>query len=643
MKENWLLVIDNLDQIEVIDKYLPEHSSGRHTLITTRNSYYDHIPAKGLKVGELEVEDATKLLLTRSNIGPAGETPEAKAVAAEIVEELGCLALAIEQAAAYIREASRDLFNFLPSYRKDRKSHHSRLSKGNRGYYAGSVSTTWHLSFQQIGKNNKDASKLLRLLSFLNPDGILTDFLKAGEEGLDAERREIISDDDRFSEALGELERFSLIGRQVDNTSGERITIHRLVQTVIKDEMPRELFSTLTETVIRLCRSAFPGGDYGENKTRSLKRRFQYQIVTSLSSIRDINSRELGLILTRIGMFLRDDGNYRQAIELLEKAVAILDTVQGSSDVDTLLAMAQLAWAYDVQGRWTDASRLRERLLQIYRGLHDGEDPEVVTATANLAHTYHKQGRLAEAVKLLEEVLKSDTKLLGGDHPETLTTKSSLAVTYLIQGRLADAVNLQEEVLKLRSKLLGEDHPETLTTKAGLAVTYLNQGRVADAVNLQEEVLKSRAKLLGEDHPETLTAMANLGVTYWNQGRLDDGLRLEEASLKARIRVLGEDHQATLHSMTNLGVYYINDRLDYSISLFEQSYEAMRRILGEEHPNTLWTLEWLAEAYQKDGRLEESIALFEKVVEGKKRVLGENHPQTLDAIKGQVLGDRGKD
>jgi hypothetical protein len=87
-------------------------------------------------------------LLSRSNIGPAGETPEAKAAAAEIVEELGYLALAIEQAAAYIRETLRDLFKFLPSYRKDRKSHHSKLSKANRIYYTGSVSTTWHLSFQ---------------------------------------------------------------------------------------------------------------------------------------------------------------------------------------------------------------------------------------------------------------------------------------------------------------------------------------------------------------------------------------------------------------------------------------------------------------------------------------------------------------
>ena len=238
VQDNWLLVIDNLDQIEVIDGYLPDQSPDRHILITTRNPYSDHIPAEGLKVGALEVDDAMKLLLVRSKLGAAGETPEAKAEAAEIVKELGYLALAIEQAAAYIREASRDLFKFLPNYRKDRKTHHSRLSKGNRTYYTGSVSTTWHLSFEQIEKNNNDASKLLRLLSFLNPDGILTDFLNAGKEGLNSELKEIVSGDRRFCEALANSNGSLSSDAKGIASSGERITIHRLVQTVIKDDLP---------------------------------------------------------------------------------------------------------------------------------------------------------------------------------------------------------------------------------------------------------------------------------------------------------------------------------------------------------------------------------------------------------------------
>jgi len=585
VQESWLLVIDNLDKIEVIGKYLPDQSEGGHTLITTRNSHCDHIPAEGLKVSELEMDDAVQLLLLRCAIE---ETPEAKAEAAQIVNELGYLPLAIEQAAAYIREASHDIFKFLSSYRKDRKVHHSRLSKGNRRFYSGSVSTTWHLSFQQIGKNNKDASKLLRLLSFLNPDGILTDFLVAGKEGLDAERREIVSDERRFNEAMAELERFSLIGRQADINGGERLTIHRLVQTVIKDEMPPELRATLSETMIRLCLWAFPPSRYEDNRTRPVKRRFQGQIVISLSSIPDIDSRELGVILVRISEFLRADGNYRQAIKLLEKAVNILDRVGGSHDPDLLWAMGALGSAYNVQGRWTEASTLRENVLQTTRTLHGESDHETLIAMSNLALTYWKMGRWDDAIKL------------------------------------------QEVVLKSRINLLGEDHPDTLLAMANLASTYWSQGRWDDAIKLQEVVLKSRINLLGEDHPDTLLAMANLALTYSSQGRWDDAIKLEEVVLKSLINLLGEDHPDTLHAMTNLASSYLDEKPDEASILLEKSYKGGRKVLGEEHPETLRTLAWLAYAYHKSGKLDESISLLEKAVEAMKRVMGENHPDTVE-------------
>jgi len=44
------------------------------------------------------------------------------------------------------------------------------------------------------------------------------------------------------------------------------------------------------------------------------------------------------MILYRIGSFLRDDRNFAQAIELLGKAVAVLEEVRGSRDIDTLHA-----------------------------------------------------------------------------------------------------------------------------------------------------------------------------------------------------------------------------------------------------------------------------------------------------------------
>ena len=502
-------------------------------------------------MSNLEVEDAVNLLLHRSRIGAAGETPEAKAEAADIVKELGYLALAIEQAAAYIREASLDIYKFLPSYRKDRKTHHARLSKGNQIFYKASVSTTWHLSFQQIGKNKKDASKLLRLLSFLNPDGTLTDFLVAGKGGLDADRREIVTDDRRFHEALAELERFSLIGRQIDTNGGERITIHRLVQTVIKDEMPQELFSTLTETVVRLCASSFPTSRYEDNKTRSLKRRFQGQIVVSLSSIGDIESRELGLILRRIGGFLRDDGNHREAIELLERAVKVSGTVVGSSGNDTLNAMGALAWAYDVQGRWNEASALWEHLLQTYRVLRGEKDVDTLTTMGNLADTYRNQGRQDDAARMEEVVVESWIDLLGRDHPATLRAMGHLSATYWSQGRRDDALKLQEVALESRIRCLGEDHPDTLIAITNIAVHYM-EGRLDESISLMEKSHEAHKRVLGDEHPGTLKTLFWLAMVYEKDGKLDESIALVEKSVEAAKRVLGENHPDTVKYIRQL-------------------------------------------------------------------------------------------
>ena len=58
-----------------------------------RNPYCDHIPAEGLNVGELDLNDAIEFLLMQSRGGAAGKMSKARTEAAEIVKELGYLPL----------------------------------------------------------------------------------------------------------------------------------------------------------------------------------------------------------------------------------------------------------------------------------------------------------------------------------------------------------------------------------------------------------------------------------------------------------------------------------------------------------------------------------------------------------------------
>jgi hypothetical protein len=107
-QENWLLIVDNLDDEGIADGLLPETRKGGHVLITTRNQTTKNIPAEGLEVPVLCENDAIDLLCIRSEATDSA-MPSFRCVVSEIVQELGYLALAIEQAAAFIRSVNLNI------------------------------------------------------------------------------------------------------------------------------------------------------------------------------------------------------------------------------------------------------------------------------------------------------------------------------------------------------------------------------------------------------------------------------------------------------------------------------------------------------------------------------------------------------
>jgi len=62
--EDWLLIIDNLDDMTVLDDCLAESESG-HIIITTRSPNISGIPLISLPVVEMSRENSIKFLLLR--------------------------------------------------------------------------------------------------------------------------------------------------------------------------------------------------------------------------------------------------------------------------------------------------------------------------------------------------------------------------------------------------------------------------------------------------------------------------------------------------------------------------------------------------------------------------------------------------
>lgn len=623
-RENWLFVFDNLDDFELLDNCLPDVGSNKHTLITTRNPNCHQIPAEGLEVGVLDIDDATDFLLTRSNVTPA---PPAKIEAFNIVKELGCLPLAVEQAAAYIRETLKDIFKYLSSYRRSQRSHHERLSKANRTYYEKSIATTWSMSFLQL---SKDASNLLRVLSFLNPDGILTDFLNAGQEGLCKPLNEIFEDIDRLCEALGELERFSLIRRQDEANGGELIIMHRLVQSVIRDDLSVELFAGMQANAVRLCIYGFPEGDFQHHPTLVRCRRFYGQVIGLISTIKDAQHVKLGCLLHRLGVFLVADGKFSEAVIILERARNIMDRILEKESPQILRAATDLAWAYCESGRLQDSLDLAEKVLTI-RQVLDGEEHSEATLSimGGVAGLYCSQGRYNLAAEMQRKVVDKSKSLLGTDHRDTLRAVEALSLIYVLQGLWSAAAELQEEVLESRRRVFGDDSLLTFAAMTNLAGIYQYQGRFETARMLTESTVEARLRLLG-DHPWTFWAQMSLGTVWAECSRFQDSRKMLLHASDGLAATLGTEHPMTLIAMANLGYGYSDQRIfDKSIQVLEATVANSSKVSGTEHFYTLWMKECLAEVYHRQGDCEKAISLLEIVVQSRRNVLGETHCITL--------------
>jgi tetratricopeptide (TPR) repeat protein len=614
-QNSWLVIIDNLDRIELIDGLLPDLAPGKHTLITTRNQDVRGIPARGLEVPLPDSNEAIEMLYTLSEMESDYQTEEAE----KLVQELGQLPLAIEQAASYVREISTSFAAFLDNYRTRRKDLHKWQPSGNR-HYSHSIATTWSISFKVVQEKNPLAAKLFQVLSFLNPDRILLDFILAGKAAFEDGLKELLSDDISLAGALSSLQKLSLLKWSRES---KVVSIHRLIQAAVIDDLSEERLRACMSSVVGVCAAAFP--TEVTNETRPLCRQYQDQVIGPLLHCVKLRTVETARVMRRVGYLLMEDGQYADSVRLLSHAVEIFSEVMGIDNLRTLNEAGVLTWISHQLGLWNEVDKLQEGDVKI--------NADALTAMDNLAAAYQKHGKWDDAAALHKKTLAARKKFLGEAHADTLASMNNLSVTYWGQGRWEHAVALHKKTLAARKEVLGIRHPDTLMSMNNLAATYQEQGRWTDSAALKEETLAARKDVLGEEHPDTLKTMNNLAVTYQGQGRWEHAVALHKKTLALRKKVFGDHHPDTLMSMNNLAVTYLDQRrCKEAAALHVETLAARRRLLGEDHPDIWKSMNNLALAYQELGRLDDAMTLLEKTVATRTTKSGKDHPETVRAM-----------
>ena len=244
----WLIVFDNAVHAAQLQSYLPRGGDG-DVLITSRNPEWAGLAESDL-LDVLPEAEATEFLLNRTGQEDGG-------AAAALARELGYLPLALAQAAAYAAATGMTLARYLELF----QHHRELLARGDlKPAYPDTVATTWELSFQHVTAQSPVARDLLNLLGFLAPDAIPLSLLTNHGDELPEPLATAIKEVIPLEDAKAQLRRFSLVEFVANNA----LSIHRLVQMVIRDRLPEDERSCWVGVAVRTVDAAFPG--HGEDE-----------------------------------------------------------------------------------------------------------------------------------------------------------------------------------------------------------------------------------------------------------------------------------------------------------------------------------------------------------------------------------------
>jgi tetratricopeptide (TPR) repeat protein len=533
----WLLIFDNAQDPGEIRNYLPLGGAG-HVIITSRNPLWGGV-AKLLPAPIFERAESIEFLCKRTGQGD-------KKAADALADELGDLPLALEQAGAYIETTGISLTEYQELFQSRRNELWE--DESHPLDYPDSVATTWSLSMEQVSKESPVAADLLNLCAFLAPDDISLELLCGGVEHLPEPLASTAADKLAMNRAIKALRQYSLIA-----TNGEFLSVHRLVQAVVRDRLSGDDRKGWTETVVRLLSSAFPFYSDDVRTWHQCSRLLPHALAAAAhAGVLGVAPDVTQHILNQTGIYLRGRAEFAEAKVLYDRALSLAEKAYGSDHPEVAAIVNNLGGLLrdlsDLQG----AKEHFERALVIGEKTYGPDHPNVAIRVNNLGLVLYDLSDLQGAKEHFERALKIDEKAYGPDHPEVAIPVNNLGNVLQALGDLEGAKEHFERALKIDEKAYGPDHPNVAIRVNNIGNVLQDLGDLQGAKKHFERALKIDEKTYGPDHPNVAIRVNNIGNVLQDLGDLQGAKEYYERALAIFRKSLGEDHPSTATVRNNL-------------------------------------------------------------------------------------------
>lgn len=562
-----LIVFDNVEDIDHLTGLIPSGDGVRVVATTTNKVGWEDQGWNSIKVGVFDRETSIAYLLkvTKS---------DDRDVADALAERLGCLPLAIAQAAATAHNEHWTLqsyFKRLEEYDLARVIHPVRGDSYTQGL-ASALGLAVDTAIKHLVRGTPGtARRQLGALAVLAESGIPTRWLdpltdpRNEAELLEADRD--VANDAHLT--LAELIDRSLVQQSAD---GSMTMLHRLQAQALRESWNKLEYTQACESAINILATVnvenFPR-DHGKarrietlNLIEQISALGQQEHSHQLLKFEDVwlcinqtfeQTLELGLsdragslartvdVLTDFlppehrypimcqsylaGIF-EQAGQLPRALAYQNKAVFDSKLFLGPDDKFTLLQLRLLADIRASAGDYQYAIDQYRALLK--HPVIKRNNIERVSILNNLGHAYHSKRQFKQALPYFKKALQITEKIRGEEDRQTLKARNNLAATYLYVGMSEKAIS---HLLALRDDcehILGPDDILTLTVRKGIAHAYASEIDLAEGVVRYESLLNDCTDTFDPEHPFTVEVREELEAARRDLAKEKDASHTEE-------------------------------------------------------------------------------------------------------------------
>ncbi|GAA2823084.1 FxSxx-COOH system tetratricopeptide repeat protein [Nonomuraea rubra] len=652
----WLLIFDNADQPEDFAELIPPGPGD--VLVTSRNPRWAGV-YETIAVDVFPRKESMEFLAKRMSSVTIEESDK-------LAEALGDLPLALEQAAALQVETGMPAQEYLRLFEQQASS---LLKEGKPPEYPWSMTTAWRLSVTKLREHLPQAMELLRTCAFFGPEPIPRDAFRPVKGPVRREVADLLANPIQLSKAIATLARYALVRIDPDERT---LQVHRLIQALLREELPAPLRDEIRSEVHSLIVEAAPVDfDHPVNwpryqallahvdpaevakSTRPDVRSFAHDMLGALVSWGDYRtagryadtfvhqwSRDSGaddpdvLRAQRVkGDMLREFGRYTDAYELNTATLATMREVMGADHREVLILLNGIGADLRGRGRFIEAREHDKASVERHRAVLGSDDVQTLRAIANLAIDYGLTSDYRASQRLLEEAYRTALANRGQvSRGAFLNLWAGLARSVRQCGDYHEACDVGSDALGYGRQHLGADHPRVLLVQRDLAIAQLRAGEREEGLELARDVHARYMRIYGLNHPGTLAAAVCLANSLRANGLVEDAYLLAKDTMERCVSVYGSEHPYHFGCIGNVALLErVRGEPARAYELNERALAGLEERLGRGHHYALTVAVNLAGDLAALGEHEQACRLGEESLQRLRRLLGEQHPASLAA------------